>query len=325
MIIESLPDKIECPMCDNRCILTPSPRFSAHQCSECRFARILIIEDDILRLEGKEAECAYNVIFEDAIRHSSDEKTDRHYIKGSDAEPVHTKDGILNTINITPLLADLPKWMLDRYDRVLVNAYYLYRGLQITKYGPGSINQSRMCLCDGSIQFEDEYILNSMLELGYFSRPRGSMFFTQFAWERLSELIQKNEGSKWAFIALGYTDTEKIRQTIKDAIVDAGYIPKIMDETQHNNQIVPEMFDYIKRCRFLVMDMTYPNYGAYYEAGLARGMGKQTILTCRSIEMHSENKSKKPHFDVAQQSTVVWDDFEDLRIKLAERIRMTID
>lgn len=31
----------------------------------------------------------------------------------------------------------------------------------------------------------------------------------------------------------------------------------------------------------MVVDITYPNYGAYYEAGYAQALGKEVIICCR--------------------------------------------
>ena len=76
--------------------------------------------------------------------------------------------------------------------------------------------------------------------------------------------------------------SQPIREGFRTAIETCGYFPCIIDEVEHNGQIVPEIFYEIGRSRFLVADVTYPNYGAYYEAGYAQGMiakGIQSTLS----------------------------------------------
>ena len=277
-------------------------------------------------MDGVEKERICNMIFFDLVSHKPTEKIDRHYLLGPKDGELTSVQGFIAHINVSAMMKGYPFWMLDRFDMALRNSYYYFEGLPILDDSRYTSDLKRICMCDSVGQGEYTQFIQLMKASGYLvDGDVQQLVYTQKAWDRLSELIQRHEGSNLVFIALGYTGTSEIRKSIKEAVVEAGYEPVVMDETQHNNLIVPEMFDYIKRCRFLIMDMTYPNYGAYYEAGLARGMGKQTILTCRSVEMHSKDSGVRPHFDVAQQSTVVWDNFEDLKVKLVTRIKMTID
>ena len=101
----------------------------------------------------------------------------------------------------------------------------------------------------------------------------------------------------------------------------SGYIPRMIDEKEHNNQIVPEILFEISRSKFVVVDVTYPNYGAYYEAGYAEALGKEVIICCREDVF---NSNQKPHFDIAQKSSIVWKDEEDLENRLFRRIEATV-
>lgn len=65
------------------------------------------------------------------------------------------------------------------------------------------------------------------------------------------------------------------------------------------------------------MDITYPNYEAYYEAGYAEALGKEVIICCRDVNF-------KPHFDIAQKSAIVWKDEDDLEERLYRRIEATV-
>lgn len=134
--------------------------------------------------------------------------------------------------------------------------------------------------------------------------------------------LQKHqpEHSKNTFIAMSFAkDKEVVRDAIKEALTECGFIPRIMDEIEHNNQIVPEMLHEIREARFLVAELSSGNNGAYYEAGYAAGFGKDVIL------LFNENVSDNDrHFDVRQTNTIKWKDTEDLKERLVARIRATI-
>ena len=96
----------------------------------------------------------------------------------------------------------------------------------------------------------------------------------------------------------------------------------VIRDVEHNNQIVPEIRSRIERCSFLVMDCTHPNLGAYYEAGIAVGLGKEVIICCSKESFESDDS--RPHFDIAQQSMIVWKDHDDLSERLTKRIKATV-
>lgn len=133
------------------------------------------------------------------------------------------------------------------------------------------------------------------------------------------EEIERRDSTygKKAFVAMKFgKDTEKLREMIKKGIVSAGYEPDIIDEVEHNDYIVPEILHHIRESRFLVIDLTHNNYGAYLEEGYALGLGKQVIQLCREgVEIH---------FDVKQKNTIFWNIEEDIPEKLVRRIVATI-
>ena len=152
--------------------------------------------------------------------------------------------------------------------------------------------------------------------------------FTAKGWKRLGELQAKNRDLPQAFIAMwfpkkdkrsdNYERMELVREHIVKAVVDSGYKERLIDEKEHNNQIVPEIFYEIQNSKFVVADLCGHRNGVYYEAGYAKGLGKEVILTCR------KDHFKKRHFDVAQQSIVVYEDNDDLYKRLMKRIKVTV-
>lgn len=132
-------------------------------------------------------------------------------------------------------------------------------------------------------------------------------------WNGCGIVVTCNEGMRAEI-----HQTEQIRQAFKDAIIKCNYIPKVIDEKEHNHQIVPEILYEISKSKFIIVDVTFPNYGAYYEAGYAEALGKEVIICCKDTAL------KDVHFDIAQKSAVIWTDEEDLKNRLCRRIEATV-
>lgn len=133
------------------------------------------------------------------------------------------------------------------------------------------------------------------------------------------DLLQKNNThGKDAFVAMKFgDDTIKLREAIHEGIKNAGYKPILIDEVEHNEFIIPELLKHIKDSKFVVVDLTHQNNGAYFEEGYALGLGKPVIQLCKS--------TTKLHFDVAQKNTIMWETEEDIPERLEKRIKATID
>ena len=85
---------------------------------------------------------------------------------------------------------------------------------------------------------------------------------------------------------------------------------------------MPEIFYEIKQSKFVVVDITKQNYGAYYEAGYAQALGKEVIVCCKKSVF--DNPKTKPHFDIAQKSMILWENEQDLIDRLKRRIIATV-
>lgn len=159
--------------------------------------------------------------------------------------------------------------------------------------------------------------------------------------KRVDEFQKSNINNKNVFVSMAFNDkTKDTREAIKEGIISSGYSPEFIDEIIHNKQIVPEMFRLIRESRFLILEISDPNYGAYYEAGYALGLGKEVINCCNedvfnnNIPKFNKNIAEeefkkfqqyfKPHFDIAQKQILVWKDYKDLSKKLSEWIKAII-
>lgn len=133
------------------------------------------------------------------------------------------------------------------------------------------------------------------------------------------DYLQKNQSSsKNALVAMEFSDnTKPVREAIRKGITDAGYNPIIYDEVENNDYIMPELLKSIRESRFVVVDLSDYNNGAYFEEGYAMGLGKAVIQICK--------KGTKLHFDAAQKNTIVFESTEELSERLMKRIKATID
>ena len=132
---------------------------------------------------------------------------------------------------------------------------------------------------------------------------------------------EKSNDGKLAFIAIKFAGNEERIEAIQKAIALAGYEPRIMNEYETNNWIMPEIFHQIKLAKFVVVDLSVRCDGAYYEAGYAYALGKEVI----HIYDKREEANNPLHFDVAQKSTVIYNNYDELVTKLVNRIKATVD
>lgn len=228
-----------------------------------------------------------------------------------------------NNVNVAELMKNYPKSFMDKMERALYNlskAYPTY-GYNICE----NFEMTHLFYCEGlelnEYATEVSGILDILCELGYLSPNLSNYRISAKGWEKASEM-EKSESNNQGFIAMSFrNETKPISESFKNVIRKCGYIPRRIDEKEHNNQIVPEILFEISRSKFVVVDVTVPNYGAYYEAGYAEALGKEVIICCREDVFNSD---KKPHFDIAQKSSIVWKDEKDLEERLYRRIEVTV-
>lgn len=164
--------------------------------------------------------------------------------------------------------------------------------------------------------FNDKYGDTKVLE----ARGNAALTLSAKGWAKVYDLQKTQANSKTAFVAMKFgAETEELRQMIKKGIEDAGYVPRIMDEIEHNHQIMPEMLHEIKNSRFVVAELSHHNNGAYYESGFAYGLGKEVIHICNEDALKADL-----HFDVAQINTVTYKNNSEIPEKLFKRIQATI-
>ena len=168
------------------------------------------------------------------------------------------------------------------------------------------------------------FVMKSMAQEGYISAIDAGVVYDAFTLssKAISKIqTTKEEDSKIAFIAIKFDKNEERINAIQNAIAEVGFEPRIMSQVETNNWIMPEIFYQIKNARFVVADFSIPCDGAYYEAGYAAALDKPVI---HLFDKRKQTKTNKLHFDIAQKSTIFYEDFDDLKNRLVNRIRATI-
>ena len=168
------------------------------------------------------------------------------------------------------------------------------------------------------------YIVDCLVKQGYiesettYTNGKRPITLTPKGYERLDDLKVELNSQKDVLVAMQFGDkTTKIREAIKEGIRNAGYHPILIDEVEHNDFIAPEILKHIKKSKFVVVDLTFQNNGAYFEEGYAMGLGKPVIQLCKDGE--------KLHFDIKQKNTILWKSENEIAERLRKRILATIE
>ena len=123
---------------------------------------------------------------------------------------------------------------------------------------------------------------------------------TPAGWNHIGELQRAHVASRYAFFARKFANDDLdtlYKDCLWQAAADTGF--ELRTVTQKAGHIDALIEDEIRRCRFLVADLSDDNAGAYWEAGFAEGLGKPVIYICRD--------GMKTHFDTDHRQTVRWD------------------
>ena len=244
------------------------------------------------------------------VKHNTNDKWHFFY------EPDYQKkdSDLAMYVNLADYIINYPDTVIDCANRVLNNLSIVY-----PLYGDEIVFDPHF----HRLLFGKTGIFDILQDLGFVKQGLHGYIITADGWKRIDELKKKEIVLKQGFIAMWFDkSTTSIREAFREAIRESGYNERVIDEKEHNNQIVPEILFEIERSKFMVVDITYPNYGAYYEAGYAQALGKEVIICCRKDTF--ESKDIKPHFDIAQKSMIIWETEEELKERLIKRIEATV-
>lgn len=179
---------------------------------------------------------------------------------------------------------------------------------------------------------EFEYILNVIQDRNLIRWSRQAQHpnpvesvisLTHYGWDYLDENRSKNRSEfKNVFVAMSFkSEFDPLwEKSIKPAITEIGLNPIRIDKIQldHDERIDDAILNKIAESRLLVAEFTGVSPGVYFEAGFALGKGIPFILSV------SDKEIGNVHFDTRQFPHIVWENSEDLKKKLIERIQFLV-
>ncbi|HUT31443.1 MAG TPA: hypothetical protein VMX13_16735 [Sedimentisphaerales bacterium] len=228
-------------------------------------------------------------------------------------------------ISVNELLAQFPQAAGEFLNRILLNLSRLaprpFSEIRLNFNKPDNLyfftKDSRECMT----------ILKELAEHGLVREGTGTMeelgrMLTSRGWEIIERLQNSAIESRRAFVAMWFDSSmdDSYERGIKPAVEDAGYMPLRIDLKEFNNKICDELIAEIKRSKFLIADFSGLRSGVFFEAGFAKGLGREVIFTVRKEDV----EELKEHFDTRQYNHIVYNSPEDLQKKLYNRIRATI-
>ncbi len=161
---------------------------------------------------------------------------------------------------------------------------------------------------------------------GHFSKTMGGYSYplisnlTFDGLQYVEELEEPNKNSKKIFVAFNFTDDmiEIFENYVKPAIEETGFVYTIVNQetTPHDQKITDEIIAKIKSSRMIISDFTNNSTNVHFEAGFAMGMKIPVIWTCK--------KGHKFSFDTGQFPHITWEDGEDLKQQIINRIQVII-
>ena len=144
-------------------------------------------------------------------------------------------------------------------------------------------------------------------------------------WERYEDEQQGRFHGNYGFLAMKFDDELDgfIRNVVKPAVKDAtGYELKDLRDVSKAGLIDNLMVTTIRDARFVIVDLTHDNRGAYWEAGYAEGLGKPVVYICNREKFEDSGT----HFDTNHYTTVLWmqNDVDSFRQELAATLRRSL-
>ncbi len=229
-------------------------------------------------------------------------------------------------ISVNELLAQFPQTAGEFLNRILLN---------LSRLAPRLFSEIYLNFIkkpDNLYLFTEDTgecitILKELSEQGLIRDGNSTMqelrkILTSRSWEIIENLQNSAIDSKQAFVAMWFDKSmnDYYEHGIKKAIEDAGYVPVRIDLKDFNEKICDEIIAEIKRAKFMIADCSEYRTAVFFEAGFAKGLGREVIFTVRKEDVDK----LKEHFDTRQYNHIVYDSPEALRKKLYNRIGATI-
>jgi len=168
-------------------------------------------------------------------------------------------------------------------------------------------------------------VASGLLEARSMPVAEGATVTLSFAgWERFEQLRRGTPSGRKAFMAMDYGNlilARLVNEYFRAAVKETGFDLRRLDDEPSAGLIDDRLRVEIQSSRFLIVDLTDRNAGAYWEAGYAEGLGKPVIFTCEESKFEEAS-----HFDTNHHLHVLWSENDPGTMveKLKATIRATI-
>ena len=130
-------------------------------------------------------------------------------------------------------------------------------------------------------------------------------------WEQYEAEQRGKHAGNYGFLAMQFDDPEHetfAKEVLKPA-VETGTGFELHDQRDKSKAgIIDNLLRVnIRDARFVIVDLTHDNRGAYWEAGYAEGLGKPVVYICETGKF----KEASTHFDTNHLTTVLWSEGEE--------------
>ncbi len=135
------------------------------------------------------------------------------------------------------------------------------------------------------------------------------------------------------FIAMAFEreDTDKLYdKTIEPLLKRKGISQFRVDRSNRNDDIDDQILSELRKCDFVIADLTYARPSVYFEAGIAQGRPVPVIYTCRrdhfKHQPDDEHGNFRVHFDLQMKPIIPWSDPPSVAFsrRLEKRIALVV-
>jgi len=311
--MENIMEEGKCPICGQHCYIhsRAGSNVPTYKCDFC-FAYELAEEDIPLAQKHKVILAGY--LFETRSR--------SHSIR-------------INSGTLPIILSDsrIPKTPLQKLDKLVLSIYDLGSGFKnhiskLAKYPPA------VCYAEDAAEFN--LMVSTLNDIGYLRERQARFgeydcgyFITVEGMRYAESLLSGNTRSTTVFVAVQGSDELRsvYEKGVRAACAEFGLSVSIIDTPENKENSADKVIVGIKTSRFVIADFTNNTLGVYYEAGYAKGLGREVIKTCSKAWFEKEKDGKRVnrlHFDIEYDNLILWQDENDLKRKLEDRIQAAI-
>lgn len=135
------------------------------------------------------------------------------------------------------------------------------------------------------------------------------------------------------FIIMTEARYQRVRDFFRDELMKAGFEPYFQGVKEPSQEIVPDIYEKLRNCMFVIADLTGLNENSLFELGFAQALGKRIVITRCDEERNGEADRIDLPFYLKQFRQSLWyrnkswDDPENVKfqVDIKERIRQAKD